>query len=892
MERSLQELLAQRGFDALFYESPEAIYILGLDGRFLKGNGRVETLVGYTEQELFGMKFSEIVHPDDHDRIGGEFLLSTAGRDSRYRTRFVSRSGETIEIDMANIPLRHDDGTVAAIMGVVRDVGEIEKLARQSDQNEAILRIAGRVARVGGWSVEVATGELYTSDELNNILGTERSDSLHYLAGVEFHPEPHRTAVRTAMELCMTAGTPIDVTSVIHDTHGNQLDVRTVGEAVRNSAGEIVRIQGAFCDVSDIVRKERAAARVEQLLHTTLNQMETGIAFVDRDWRFTFVNDTGRNYMPGRSDVVVGETLWSIYPEREESLLDAAYRRAMDEGEVATARDFYPPHQKWYEITAYPTDEGIAIHLSDVTRDHEARIQLLETNERLRYQAKLLDSVRDAIVVRGLDNKVKYWNRGAEVLYGWSAAEVVGQRVPDHIHPDKAAYDQANSELLRDGYWNEETAHFTRDGRKVIVDGRWLLLFDEAGMPESVLVVDTDITAWMLEQERSNRAVRMESLGTLAGGMAHDLNNVLTPILMGAQLLARDEQDKQRLVMLQSIETGVKRGAEMIRQVLSFATGEEGKRHELEVQPLIDEIVTYCHEALPNSIHITAEVQPGLPNVMGDSTQLLQVLMNLVTNASHAMPGGGTMAIRGRAVSSRSGVDGQRVNLPGVVIEVEDSGRGMSNATALKVFEPFFTTKEHGKGTGLGLSTSLAIARSHGGNMEVYSEPGRGSRFQLHLPTAAVGPEATVPEGPQPAAAPKITPAELGGGELILVVDDESSIRQLACQTLEAHGYRTIQASDGLKAIELIEKRRGKVRLVLTDMMMPGVGGATTAAYLREHHPAVALIAASGLSGNQEKAQAAHPGMSHFLAKPFTAAELLAAVRDTIDNWETGSNAS
>ncbi len=880
MSKSLAQLLAQRGFEALFHGGPDAVFVVDLHGRFVRANDEFIRLLGYGEGDLQAMNFADVVHPDDFPRVKVELDRCAEGEGCRYRTTIVTRSGSAFSVDVTNIPVKDEEGTVSAVIGVAREAGDSEERARLIDRSAAALRITGRLASVGAWSIEVGTGEMFTSEELNRVLGTERSTSLHYLTAIESHPEPDRTRVREAMEECMNSGAPIDITSAVLDADGNSLDVRTVGEAVRDSSGAILRVQGAFYDVSSILATELAAARLEMLLDTTLNQMTTGIAFINRDWEFTFVNETAQRYMRNTAETMIGANFWDLYPEREGSKFDPVYRQAMDEGLVASSRDYYPPFDKWFEVTAYPTDDGIAIHISDVTQDQWSRIQLQQGTELLKSQAALLDATRDAIIVRGLDHRIRYWNRGAEVLYGWTAEEVIGQSVREVFYPDSSRFDQAHASLMRDGYWTGENTQLAKDGHTIHADCRWQLLRDDEGEPESVLVVNSDITGWKAEEQRRNRASRMESLGTLAGGIAHDLNNVLTPILMGAQLLAADEKDDGRRAMLNSIATGVNRGADMIRQVLSFARGEEGERREVTIAEIFEELAVFYRDTLPRSIKVKVDLPANLPPIMADSTQILQVLMNLVTNAAHAMPRGGKLGIRARAADGRSGVDGAPVVGKSIIIEVEDSGAGMSAETVLKVFEPFFTTKDLGNGTGLGLSTSMATARSHGGHMEVYSEPGRGSRFQLHLPTMESG-QRPVDKLPVASA----TFSATGTGQLILVVDDEATIRQLACQTLEANGYRTVQASDGLKAIELVEKMKGAVDLVFTDMMMAGVGGSTTAAYLREHHPHVALVAASGLTSNQEIAQAAHPRLTHFLSKPFTADELLAAVGSTLETW-------
>lgn len=638
---------------------------------------------------------------------------------------------------------------------------------------------------------------------------------------------------------------------------------------VRDTAGAVAAVVGIARDISDIRNAEQARLRMEGQLKSTLDQMAIGIGFIDRDWRFTFVNAKARTYLRHHQNSF-DSTLWEIFPDLQNTEFAEVYRRAMDQGEVATTRAFSELFNRWLEVTAYPTADGIAIHIADVTGDQQTKLQLEQNAARLKDQAGLLDAARDAIHLRELDGRVTYWNKSAEKLFGWSRDE--GAEAQDYhllpVYPE--LFDQAIGQLMRAGHWAGELDNFTRDGRVITVDCRWQLIRDEAGRPTSIFAVGSDITEWKRGEEKRNRAQRLESLGTLAGGIAHDLNNVLTPILMSAQLLSADETDRDRLALFGSIEAGVKRGADMVRQVLSFARGEEGQRSTLDVAVLFTQVREFCRDTLPKSIQFQLDVPADVWPITADYTQLFQVLVNLVTNARDAMPHGGDLVIRAH------NLDG---DTPSIIMEVEDSGSGMDSETIDRAFEPFYTTKETGSGTGLGLPTSMTIIRSHSGDLDVYSELGVGTRFRIRLPAAGDGAVTTI----EPPVATRSLPR--GNNELILVIDDEATIREIACRALEANGYRTLAAANGLEAVEVVRRGEVTVDLVFTDMMMPQMDGAATAAYFLANHPQVAVIAASGLNANGEVARAAHSGVTRFLSKPFTTTELLTSVRETLDTW-------
>jgi signal transduction histidine kinase/ActR/RegA family two-component response regulator len=430
---------------------------------------------------------------------------------------------------------------------------------------------------------------------------------------------------------------------------------------------------------------------------------------------------------------------------------------------------------------------------------------------------------------------------------------------------------------LEIGEWQGELDQVTKDGKKIIVESCWTLVRDEAKQPKSILTVNTDITQKKLLEAQFLRAQRLESIGTLASGIAHDLNNVLTPILMTAQLLETQIHDERSKRLLPILVTNAKRGANLVKQVLSFARGLEGKFTILQIKHLISEIKQIAKQTFPKSIEIYTSIPQYLGTVFGDATQLHQVLMNLCVNARDAMPDGGTLSISAENVfidqnHAKMNFDAQVG--PYIVITVADTGTGIPPEILDRIFEPFFTTKEIGKGTGLGLSTVIGIIKSHGGFVKVYSEVGRGTQFKVYLPEAEVD---------------QITPVEdlelpTGKGELILVVDDEAAIRDITKTSLETYNYRALTASDGIEAIALYAEHRQEISVVLTDMMMPSMDGATTIRTLRKIEPHVKIVAVSGLVSKEKLAQVASIGVKTFLPKPYTTKELLTTLHEVLSS--------
>jgi len=427
--------------------------------------------------------------------------------------------------------------------------------------------------------------------------------------------------------------------------------------------------------------------------------------------------------------------------------------------------------------------------------------------------------------------------------------------------------------LLEQGGWSGELRQVTRDGREITVEARWVLLRDYQGHPQAKLVVNTDITARKKWEVQLLRAQRLESIGTLAGGIAHDFNNLLNPILMAVRLLqmGMPEADQQRL--LKVLQASAERGAEMVKGLLTFAGGADRQLEVMNPRTVIGEVKVILDHTFPKSIQVQTIVAEGLWPVRADPTQLSQVLMNLCVNARDAMPDGGTLTVSAENQLADQGYARRHVEAqpgPYVLIAVADTGTGIPPDQSDKIFDPFFTTKVQGKGTGLGLSTALGIVKSHGGFINVYSEPGKGTRFVIHLPALT--------DAEAESARTRSAEISKGQGELILVVDDEPDIRDTTKAVLQANGYRVLTAGDGSEALALYSQHGTEIRGVLLDMVMPVLDGPATMDALHQIDPRVRIITTSGFRPSGRVARAIAEEQSAFLQKPYTDEQMLAAL--------------
>jgi PAS domain S-box-containing protein len=707
------------------------------------------------------LKFLELVHPDDRAAVDTAFQQSHKQRlGCILEHRLQLPSGHIKAVEERWQTFFDEQGQATRAIGTCQDITERKRVEEQLKHSRALAIMAGRLARIGAWAVDQPNSKVFWSDEVAAIHEVPPGYAPDLDEAIKFYAPEYRTQITEKFIACANEGTPFDMELEIITAKGRLVWVRSIGEALRDAEGRIIRVQGAFQDISE--RKQ--------------------------------------------------------------------------------------------------------------------------TESRIVEQAALIDESRDAIVVRNLDHQIVFWSKGAERIFGWMAAEAVGRPFSQVVKLDAAVLWEADKTVREKGEWNGETQKMAKDGSVHTLSSRWLLLRDGAGQPKSILSTDTDITERKKLEQQFLRAQRMESVGTLAGGIAHDLNNLLSPIVMGVSLLRQYHTSPNALSVITNIERSAQRGTSLVKQVLSFARGVEGSRVSVHLKHIAEEVESIAHNTFPKNITTEVDVPETVWVVTGDPTQLNQVLLNLCVNARDAMPDGGriTVSAHNTEIDVQYAVMNRGVT-PGryVVLEVSDNGSGIPKEIVDRIFEPFFTTKEIGKGTGLGLSTVLGIVRSHGGFVNVYSEPNKGSEFKVYLPAQAEGSVETD-------SATKKEEMPRGHGELIMLVDDESTILSVTQQTLEAFGYKVITAEDGAHAIGLFALHRKDIAVVLTDIMMPVMDGPALIVALRRIDPRIRIIAASGLKANDHIAKIVPTGVKHFLAKPYSAQAMLITLR-TILSEPVGS---
>ena len=877
-ERKLSEE-SLKLFRALIDQSNDSIEVIDPQtGLFLDFNERAAQRLGYSRKEMLRLTLADIEvrednqpsisdHPDETRRNGFRIIEG--------RRRRKDGSTFSIEANVQYIDLNRD-----YLVAVVRDITERLRENEQLARNQALLRVALRVSRMGAWKVDLPDGTLNWSDETASLHDELPGFSPTVAEALNYYTPESRNVIGLAFESCARDGTSFDLEAQIDTAKGRRVSVRTIGEAVRETDGRIVQVQGACQDIESVKQAEELIRASEERFRL-LAQVST-----DATWHWDALSNQcwwneGSGIPFGYGDRSFSLESWKNYIHPDDSVRVVNSLRNFMEGvsEVWSSEYRFRCHDNTFVYVSART------HMSRDNTGKPLRMvggltdvsQRKSSEERLTEQAALLDISHDAILVNSMDGLIIYWNKGAELIYGWTAHEALGRKSAKLLSTDPTKLQEAFEALTTRDEWRGELVKRTKDDRELTVEARWTLVRDGKNRPKSILSVDTDITEKKKLEAAFMRAQRMESIGTLAGGIAHDLNNILAPIIMSLDLLKTPYDSPKTSKILQTIEVSAKRGADIVRQVLSFARGLEGRRIEIEPQNLLKDLEDIIRDTFPKDIRLEFSILGTPWAILGDPTQVHQVLLNLSVNARDAMPNGGnlTLSLENCELDDHYAAMRSEVK-PGryVKIRVTDTGMGIPPKLIDKIFEPFFTTKEFNKGTGLGLSTVSAIIKSHGGIIDVYSEPDKGTAFTVFLPAIEIF--------------SKGKPADLaslprGNGETILVVDDEAAILTITGQTLEAFGYDVITATDGADALALYLQHRDKVAVVLTDMMMPVMNGAALVHALQRINPTMRIITASGLSLNAGTSERTASNFQLTLLKPYTAQTMLKAIRLLLD---------
>ena len=523
------------------------------------------------------------------------------------------------------------------------------------------------------------------------------------------------------------------------------------------------------------------------------------------------------------------------------------------------------------ELNGRQTNLVLAKDVTDRRRAEEA----------LRRQALVFNTIYDGVVILDLERRITDWNPAAERIFGYAKQEVLGQKLSLLCIPtlSEQLVTEICHKILAEGRWEGELPFIRKDGFAGAADSIFVLQRDAQGNPSSIVGVTRDITARKQLEDQLRQAQKMEAIGRLAGGVAHDFNNLLTAIIGYADLaLRRLPEDEKVRRQIAEIKKSAERAANLTRQLLAFSRKQIIQPKTLNINEVVEDMGKMLQRLITENIELRLELAPDLWLVKADPSQIEQVIVNLVVNARDAMTDGGELLIRTANVEVDEAFQRQHPFFsPGryVMLEVSDTGHGMDAETQKHIFEPFFTTKEKGRGTGLGLSTVYGIVKQSGGFVTVESSPDEGATFRIYLPRAADG-ETRYEKKTTSITTPR-------GTETVLFVEDEESVRKMACSTLEEFGYIVLEAADPSQALRLCREYRGAIDLMVTDVVMPQMSGRELAEQARKLRPRMRVLYASGYMGDETLRRNLLEERVPFLEKPFTPETLARKVRETLD---------
>ncbi len=880
-EKSLRE--SEERYRAVVEDTPVLIcrYLPG--GEITYVNEAFCRYFGRTAEDVAGQSVFSLAVEGERERMMADIAaLNVASSTLSQDYQVLAPGGEPRWERWTCRALFGPQGQAVAYQAVGEDITR-RKLAEEALQrSESLHVLARRASGLGIWEWNITEKKVYWTPEVEAIFGYEPGETNGVLEDVtsRIHPEDV-DGWRESVEASVEEGKEhrLDFRVIWPDQSVHWVFV--LGDAERDTSGKATRMVGIVTDITERKQAEVALRSSERFLNSVFEAIREGISVLDLDLSIVRVNKwIEEKYSP--QAVLYGKKCYAAYQQRDAVCPWCPSLKAIETGETQIAEVPYAATQGqngWLELSAFPLkdEHGKVTGVIECVRDLTERKLAEAERERL---MSAIEQAAEVVVITDREGAIQYVNPAFERVTGYTREEALGRnpRILKSGEHDAAFYRNLWDRLVQGQPWTGHFSNKKKDGTLYQEEATISPVRDATGQVTNYVAVKRDVTHEQELEEQLLRSQKMEAIGQLAGGVAHDFNNILQAML-GHLAFAMERAAPGAPIRedLQQVRSGAERAAELTRQLLAFGRQQVLQPKDIDLNQVVGGVLRMVERVIGEDIQLDFIPGHQLGTVLADPSQLEQVIMNLCINARDAMPQGGKLTVKTQNVVLDSAYcEMHPWAKPGrfALLKVADTGTGMDEETQRRAFEPFFTTKELGKGTGLGLATAYGIVKQHDGLIQVYSGPGRGSLFKVYLPAAtrAAGQVERESEGP------------VGGGtETILVAEDDDVIRGLAVRVLEKAGYTVLEASNGEEAVEVFRAHSGEIDLALFDVVMPKMSGPAAYDALRTMGPQLRVLFSSGYSANSDLTRFSLDEGVELIQKPYEPKALLRKVREILD---------
>ncbi len=887
MARRMEE--SQKRYQEIFEHSRDGFVMVDIAGRIIDANSAFCEMLGYSLDELRAFPDFYQITPKrwwewESREIWGNRLMSQ-GYSGTYEKEYIRKEGTVFPVELRSYAVRSEQGEIEYLWGTARDITEFKKARDALQQSEKQFRSLVEHAQAGIWTIDSAAVTTYANPRMAEILGYTVDDMIGRTL-FEFMDEHSSGAALENMQRRQKG------ISELHDFEFVRKDGAKVSTTL--STNPIIDEKGIFTGamavVIDVTDRKISEAELLRLM-SAVEQTGEVVIITDPDGMIEYVNPTFERVTGYTQNEAIGQNPRILKSgEQNETFYGHLWQTILAgstwQGQMTNKRKDGSFYVEAATISPVFDNAGQIVNFvavkRDITEEIRAEKELKESEKKFRM---LVDQAADMLLVHDMDGRIIDVNQASAASYGYSREELLSMKVaaldPDYVQRENSGRFWDRFEMNKP--FRFEARQKRKDGTLFPVEVTLTKLIINEQLVIMGLCRDISERKKAEEekekiQARLQQAQKMEAIGALAGGIAHDFNNLLFPIVgMSEILLEEIPPDSPEYENIREILTAGKRGSALVKQILAFSRQSEGKKIPVRIQQVLKEVIKMVRATIPANINISHHIENNCGLVMADPTQVHQIAMNLITNAYHAVdPANGDIHIQlKKAVLESETLVGRDIEPgPYALLTVSDNGCGISSGNMEKIFEPYFTTKEQGKGTGIGLSTVYGIVKEHGGDIQVYSELGKGTTFNIYLPLMVNAPDAVTKN---------IVESSPSGSERILLVDDEAAIARLEKQMLERLGYQVTFRVSSLEALSAFKAAPESYDLVITDMSMPNMTGDRLARELIAIRPDIPVILCTGFSDRMNPDQARAMGIKGFLMKPVVKTEMAASVRKVLD---------